>query len=87
VLGAALGLFLRRAVPAMALTLVVFAVVQVAVPSMLRPHFVSPISAFVAVIQPDSRYWTFQWYETAIFTGFAALLAGLCFWRIRGRLG
>ncbi|MFF5262096.1 ABC transporter permease subunit [Actinomadura viridis] len=42
-LGAALGLLLRRTVPAMALTLVVFTVVQVAGPTMVRPHLVTPV--------------------------------------------
>ena len=35
--------------------------------------------------QPASRYWAFQWYETAIFLGLAVILAGLCFWQIRRR--
>jgi hypothetical protein len=35
--------------------------------------------------QPASRYWTFQWYETAIFLALALALAGFCFWRIRRR--
>lgn len=36
-----------------------------------------------ASVQPASRYWAFQWYETAIFAALTAALAGLCFWRIR----
>jgi hypothetical protein len=36
--------------------------------------------------QPISRYWAFQWYETAIFLGLALLLAGFCFWWVRSRL-
>jgi hypothetical protein len=36
--------------------------------------------------QPADRYWTFQWYETAIFLGLALVLAGFCFWGIRRRL-
>ncbi len=35
--------------------------------------------------QPASRYWTFQWYETAIFTGLGLALAGSCIWRVRTR--
>jgi hypothetical protein len=35
--------------------------------------------------QPASRYWAFQWYETAIFLAAALALAGFCFWRIRRR--
>jgi hypothetical protein len=33
--------------------------------------------------QPSSRYWGFQWYETAIFLGLAVVLAAVCFWWIR----
>jgi hypothetical protein len=35
--------------------------------------------------QPASRFWDFQWYETAIFLALAIALAGFCFWRIRRR--
>ncbi|HUZ52370.1 MAG TPA: hypothetical protein VMU94_07550 [Streptosporangiaceae bacterium] len=35
--------------------------------------------------QPGSRYWTFQWYETAIFLVLAAALAGFCYWRVSRR--
>ncbi|MFB7211695.1 ABC transporter permease subunit [Streptomyces sp. NPDC056255] len=41
-LGATLGLILRRTVPAMAVTLVVFAVLQIAVPVLIRPHYEAP---------------------------------------------
>ncbi|MGW1192196.1 ABC transporter permease subunit [Streptomyces sp. NPDC002559] len=41
-LGATLGLVLRRAVPAMAATLVVFTVLQISVPTMIRPHYEAP---------------------------------------------
>jgi hypothetical protein len=33
--------------------------------------------------QPGSRFWTFQWYETAIFLGLALALAGFSFWWVR----
>jgi hypothetical protein len=33
--------------------------------------------------QPASRYWAFQWLETAIFLLLALALAGICFRRIR----
>jgi hypothetical protein len=36
--------------------------------------------------QPAGRYWTFQWYELAIFIVLALLLAGICFWWVRRRL-
>ena len=35
--------------------------------------------------QPASRYWAFQWYETAIFLALAVVLAGFCFWWVRRR--
>jgi hypothetical protein len=41
-LGTATGALIRRAVPAMAVTLVIFAVVQVAVPVWVRPHLLPP---------------------------------------------
>ncbi|WP_327003356.1 ABC transporter permease subunit [Dactylosporangium sp. NBC_01737] len=43
VLGALIGLLLRRTVPAMALTALLFAAVQVAVPSVVRPHLSTPV--------------------------------------------
>ncbi|TPG14930.1 ABC transporter permease subunit [Pedococcus bigeumensis] len=42
VLGATLGIILRRSLPAMAITLAVFAFVQVAVPLWVRPHLIAP---------------------------------------------
>jgi len=33
--------------------------------------------------QPADRYWTFQWYETAILLTLAAGLAALSTWRVR----
>ena len=37
--------------------------------------------------QPASRYWTLQWYETAIFLAAAVALAGFCAWRVRHLAG
>jgi hypothetical protein len=34
--------------------------------------------------QPASRYWPFQWAETALFAGVAVILIGFCFWWING---
>jgi hypothetical protein len=33
--------------------------------------------------QPGSRFWAFQWYETATFLALALALAGLCTWWVR----
>ena len=163
-LGVTAGVLVRRAVPAMALTLAVFAVLQVVMPLWVRPHLFPPdhtittLSSFAAInvpiergtltvipdgfdsqpeawvlssgavntagkpvsavppacmqvmqsgkashpalldclashgigiavtYQPASRYWAFQWTETAIYVAFALALAGYCFWRIRRRL-
>ena len=41
-LGTATGTFIRRAVPAMAVTLAIFAAVQVAIPLWVRPHLIPP---------------------------------------------
>jgi hypothetical protein len=48
VLGAVLGTVLRRSLPAMALTLVLFTVVQIAVPLWVRPHLAPPVREVVA---------------------------------------
>ncbi|GAB1821678.1 ABC transporter permease subunit [Herbidospora sp. RD11066] len=45
VLGVSVGTLARRTLPAMALTLAVFAVVQVAVPMLVRPHLAAPVTA------------------------------------------
>jgi hypothetical protein len=39
----------------------------------------------VTTYQPASRYWVFQWYETAIFLVAGLLLAAIVVWRIRRR--
>jgi hypothetical protein len=49
VLGVAVGMVLRRAVPAMAVTLLVFTGVQVAVPLLLRPHLAPPVRQTVTI--------------------------------------
>jgi hypothetical protein len=48
-LGVTVGMLVRRTVPAMALTLVVFVVVQIAMPLLLRPHLIPPIRSTVEV--------------------------------------
>jgi hypothetical protein len=54
VLGVAVGVVVRRTVPAMALTLAVLATVQVLVPGLLRAHYQAPTVTTVAlVLTPD----------------------------------
>jgi ABC-type transport system involved in multi-copper enzyme maturation permease subunit len=40
----------------------------------------------VVTFQPASRYWSFQWFELAIYLGVAAALATTCIWWVRRRL-
>jgi ABC-type transport system involved in multi-copper enzyme maturation permease subunit len=40
----------------------------------------------VVIYQPGSRYWAFQWSETAIFLALALLLTGFCIWWTSRRL-
>jgi hypothetical protein len=40
----------------------------------------------VVTNQPADRYWTFQWYESAIFVGLAAFLVGLSLWWVGRRV-
>jgi hypothetical protein len=40
----------------------------------------------LVLYQPASRFWAFQWYETAIFLALALALTGFCFWWVRNRL-
>ncbi|MFI6509458.1 ABC transporter permease [Streptosporangium sp. NPDC050855] len=44
VLGVTVGMLVRRTLPAMALTLAVFAVIQLAVPLLVRPHLMPPVT-------------------------------------------
>jgi hypothetical protein len=155
VLGVTIGVVIGRNLPAMAVTLVCFAVIMLAWPNVVRPHLIPPASATAAVnanlntgtmthsgelimpvtnlpgawiisnqtitpaghvfvlpdvracasgtqqqcnawlatqhlrrhiaYQPASRYWAFQWYETAIFLALALALAGFCIWWISHR--
>ena len=36
--------------------------------------------------QPASRYWAFEWTETAMYLAMAVALAGYCSWRLSRRL-
>jgi hypothetical protein len=48
VLGTVVGLVARRTLPAMALTLAVFAIVQLFVPNVVRAHLMTPVTSTVA---------------------------------------
>jgi hypothetical protein len=48
-LGAAVGLLIRRTVPAMAVTFVVFVAVQIVMPTMVRPHLATPVRLETAI--------------------------------------
>jgi hypothetical protein len=48
-LGVAAGVLIRRAVPAMAVTLAVFALVQFAMPNWVRPHLIPPVRTVTAL--------------------------------------
>src|SRR5580693_7335373 len=163
-LGVTAGALIRRTIPAMAVTLAVFAALQIAMPLWIRPHFApadrtvipvalgnfaggatgpggntltlvatslpgqfgawilssgpvnaagQPLSTTPAACtapsiennlpdfdgcltsqgireaisyQPASRYWPFQWTETAIYLALALALAGYCFRRLNRRL-
>jgi ABC-type transport system involved in multi-copper enzyme maturation permease subunit len=45
VLGVTAGVLIRRTVPAMAVTLVIFAGVQILMPTLVRPHLIAPLQA------------------------------------------
>jgi ABC-type transport system involved in multi-copper enzyme maturation permease subunit len=43
-LGTTIGLLVRRTVPAMALTILAFTIIQVAMPNLVRPHLMPPVT-------------------------------------------
>jgi ABC-2 family transporter protein len=163
-LGVTAGALIRRTVPAMAVTLAIFAAAQIAVPLWIRPHLIPARHTVVSVMsldnvslqqgglngskftlgalnlpgqpgawllssgainaagqatsttpaacstpsvrngpalfpclarngireaityQPASRYWPFEWAETAVYLALALALAGYCFRRLNRRL-
>jgi hypothetical protein len=52
-LGVTAGVLIRRTVPAMAVTLVAFAVIQLIVPAWVRPHLIAPARATTALTAAD----------------------------------
>ncbi len=55
-LAATLGLLVRRTLPAMALTLVGFIAVRVAVAELIRPHFMSPVTTSLPLGQAGAGF-------------------------------
>jgi hypothetical protein len=55
-LGTAAGLLTRRALPAMAITLAIFAAVQLAMPLAIRPHLVSPSHTTASIYAADEVF-------------------------------
>src|ERR1700735_2802287 len=49
VLGVTAGVLIRRTVPAIAVTLVVFAAVQLVMPQLVRPHLIAPVRTTAAL--------------------------------------
>ncbi|MET8910188.1 ABC transporter permease subunit [Micromonospora sp. NPDC004551] len=158
VLGTVVGLLVRRTVPAMALTVFAFTLLQILLPTVVRPHLMAPVTVTRAMTadalretrgvgadatvkglrvpdawvtgssrlltadgqpvdagtvdtcltrpagdtaaclgdlnlhvriayQPDSRYWSFQWIESACYLALAGLLAAFGLWRIQRHRG
>jgi hypothetical protein len=58
VLGTAVGALTRRALPAMAITLAIFAAVQLAMPLWIRPHLVPPSHTTASIYAADEAYGT-----------------------------
>jgi ABC-type transport system involved in multi-copper enzyme maturation permease subunit len=48
-LGVTAGVLIRRTLPAMAITLAIFAAIQVVVPNWVRPHLISPLHSITAL--------------------------------------
>jgi hypothetical protein len=56
-LGVTARVLIRRTVPAMAITLVVFAAIQLIVPNWVRPHLIAPARATRRSRRPTSMAW------------------------------
>jgi ABC-2 family transporter protein len=56
-LGVTAGLLIRRTLPAMAVTLVIFAAVQLAVPVWVRPHIIPPVTTSAPLNQATVVGW------------------------------
>jgi hypothetical protein len=60
VLGVTAGMLVRRTLPAMAITLAVFAAVQFAVPQLVRPHLSTPVRSAIEVTPANMTMLTFD---------------------------
>jgi hypothetical protein len=58
-LGVTVGMLVRRIVPAMAITLAIFVVAQIAMPLLVRPHLMAPTRSSVAIT--ESNFDHFGW--------------------------
>ena len=89
----AVGTVLRRTIAAIAIGIIAFLVVRVAIETFLRPHFASTLearegtnldTAWVVdgrMYLPSSRFWEFQGIETGIYlVPTLALLALVAWW-------
>jgi hypothetical protein len=53
VLGVLIGVLVRRTLPAMAITLAIFALIQIAMPLWIRPHLITPLRANFSLLAND----------------------------------
>jgi ABC-type transport system involved in multi-copper enzyme maturation permease subunit len=76
-LGVLIGLLIRRTLPAMAMTLVLYGCANAAFGQWVRPHLPG--------FDVTSRYWTVQWTESLIYMVMAIVLGYFSLWYIRRR--
>ncbi|MEU4835613.1 ABC transporter permease [Streptosporangium sp. NPDC023615] len=55
VLGVSVGMLVRRTLPAMALTLAAFVAIQVAMPLLVRPHLMPPVTSTFEISEANTR--------------------------------
>lgn len=77
-LGVLVGILLRRTIPAMATTLLLYIAVNAAIGQYVRPSLPG--------FDDDHRYWTVQWTESAIYVALALVLGYFSVRLIRRRL-
>ena len=94
----ALGTILKRTVPAIAIGIVAFLAVRVAIESFVRPRFASALEAREGMnldtawvvdgrmYHPSSRFWEFQAIETGIYLVLTLALLALVAWWIDHRV-